>query len=326
MEYWDIIKKSINNEASAEEKAALESWLKEDAANVQLLEDAKATWNMLGETTNTSVNFNANSAWNAVQEKINKENNVVSLTSANNIKWIYRMAAVLVLSLFSTWYFLNRNSSPEELVAQSNNERLRVTLPDGSKVWLNSNSKLTYPKQFNSNTRAVKLEGEAFFDVTKNPEQPFVISNADFEVKVLGTSFNVLAYSKLSDVVVTVVTGTVSFQSNSGESVLLTKDETGTLNKRNKKVNEIINNDTNFMAWQNGKIEFDNTSIKSVCTTIKDYFGIDVIVENQNVYNCKFTGSFNNPTLQEVLTVLENTLNIKTKINQSSITISGDGC
>jgi len=326
MEYWDIIKKSINNEASAEEKAALESWLKEDAANVQLLEDAKATWNMLGETTNTSVNFNANSAWNAVQEKINKENNVVSLTSANNTKWIYRMAAVLVLSLFSTWYFLNRNSSPEELVAQSNNERLRVTLPDGSKVWLNSNSKLTYPKQFNSNTRAVKLEGEAFFDVTKNHEQPFVISNADFEVKVLGTSFNVLAYSKLSDVVVTVVTGTVSFQSNSGESVLLTKDETGTLNKRNKKVNEIINNDTNFMAWQNGKIEFDNTSIKSVCTTIKDYFGIDVIVENQNVYNCKFTGSFNNPTLQEVLTVLENTLNIKTKINQSSITISGDGC
>jgi len=326
MEYWDIIQKYINNEATAEEKAALEAWLKEDVANAQLLEDAKAAWNVSGEPQNTDVTFNSTKAWDSIQEKIKKEDNVISLNGSGNSKWIYRIAAVLVLSLFSTWYFLNRNESVEQLVAQSTNERLMVTLPDGSKVWLNSNSKLTYPKTFNANQRTVKLEGEAFFDVTKNPEQPFVIENADFEVKVLGTSFNVLAYSKLSDVIVTVVTGTVSFQSNSGEGVLLTKDETGTLNKSNRKVNETINNDTNFMAWQNGKIEFDNTSIKSVCATIKDYFGIDVIVENQNVYNCKFTGSFKNPTLKDVLTVLENTLNIKTKTTQTSVTISGAGC
>lgn len=326
MEYWDIILKQINNEASAEEKAALDAWLKEDVANAQLLEDAKAAWNASGKSQFSDVTFNTAKAWNTIQEKIKKEDSVSSLNSSSNTKWIYRIAAVLVLSLFSTWYFLNRNESVEQLVAQSTNERLMVTLPDGSKVWLNSHSKITYPKTFNTTQRAVTLEGEAFFDVTKNPEQPFVIKNTDFEVKVIGTSFNVLAYTKLNDVVVTVVTGTVAFQSNSGNSVLLTKNETGVLNKITRSVAENVNNNANFMAWQNGKIEFDNTSIKSVCATLKNYFGVDVVVENQNVYNCKFTGSFKNPTLKEVLSVLENTLNLKTKVNQKSVTISGAGC
>lgn len=324
MEYWDIIPKYINNEASPSEKAALEAWLNENPANAQLLEDAKAAWNISGDK-HDDVTFDANHAWVSIQNKIKKEDNVIPLNNSSN-KWIYRIAAVLILSLFSTWFFLNKNAAPEELVAQSTNERLMVTLPDGSKVWLNGNSKLTYPKEFNSNKRSVKLEGEAFFDVVKNPDQPFIISNADFEVKVLGTSFNVLAYKKLSDVIVTVVTGTVSFQSNTGEGVLLTKDETGILNKNSHKLVETLNSDNNFMAWQNGKIEFDNTSLKTVCNTLKDYFGIDIVVENPNVNNCKFTGSFKNPKLKDVLMVLENTLNVKTKVSQTNVTISGAGC
>jgi ferric-dicitrate binding protein FerR (iron transport regulator) len=327
MENWDIIVKHLNNEATAPEKQELEAWLKEDMANAALFEEIKLSWEKSGETL-PDDDFDVASGWESVQEKIKQEDNVIPITGRNSgLKWVLRIAAVLVISLFSLWYYTNSNAVPEQMIAQTQGSSQEVTLPDGSKVWLNANSKLTYPKEFNGNTREVKLEGEAFFDVIKDPSQPFIIGNKDFEVKVLGTSFNVMGYANSNEVLVTVVTGTVAFKATTGsQQVILTKDEIGTLNKTDHNVSESSNNDFNFMAWKTRKLRFNNQSIKQVCDALNKHFSIDVIVEDKTIYNCKFTGSFDDAKLQDVLKTMEAALNIKVQTNQNRVTISGKGC
>lgn len=327
MENWDIIVKHLNNEATAAEKQELEAWLKKDMANAALYEEIKLSWQKSGETL-ADDDFDVAAGWESVQEKIKQEDNVIPITGRNSgLKWVLRIAAVLVISLFSLWYYNNSNAIPEQMLAQTQDASQEVTLPDGSKVWLNANSKLTYPKEFIGTDREVKLEGEAFFDVVKDPAHPFIIENKDFEVKVLGTSFNVMGYTNSNEVLVTVVTGTVAFKATTGaQQVILTKDETGTLNKANHMVTESSNSNINFMAWKTRKLRFNNESIKQVCDALKKHFSIDVIVEDKTIYNCKFTGSFDEPKLQDVLKTMEAALNIKVQTNQNRVTISGKGC
>ena len=128
--------------------------------------------------------------------------------------WI-GVAASLALFIFAYTYFftmeLSRSSEPIELVTKttSKGQKATITLPDGSVLKLNSESSITYPKQFNKNVREVSLNGEAFFEVAGNPKKPFIVSSEGLRTKVLGTSFNINAYKDFSEIAVTVVTGRV---------------------------------------------------------------------------------------------------------------------
>lgn len=327
MENWDIIVKYLNQESSPSEKEELEAWLKKDEANALLFEELKQTWKNT-DLAFDDANFDDEKALDRVKEKIKKEDNVIPISGrSSGSMWFLRIAAILIVGVFSLWYYLSGEGPAEQLIAQTQNSTKEVKLPDGSTVWLNAYSKLSYPKEFNGDIRQVQLEGEAFFDVSHNKQHPFLISNKDFDVKVLGTSFNIKGYSNTNEVLVTVVTGTVAFRSTiNNQEVILTKDESGVLNKKNGLLTEAGNENSNFMAWKTHQLKFDNTSVNLVCNTLENYFGIDILVEDKTIYNCKFTGSFENAKLQDVLKIMEASLNIKVKTNQNRITISGKGC
>ncbi|MDZ4666049.1 MAG: FecR domain-containing protein [Bacteroidota bacterium] len=326
MKNWDIIVKYLNNEATAAEKQELEAWLKKDMANAALYEEIKLSWEKSGEAL-PDDDFDVAAGWESVQEKIKQKDNIIPITGRNSsLKWVLRIAAVLVISLSSLWYYNNSDQTVTQLYVSTTNEPRLITLPDGSTIWLNKNSEIWYPEKFDKDERFIQLEGEAFFDVVRNPAQPFKVQNKDFEVRVLGTSFNVLAYKNSKQVVVTVESGTVALTNIHFETLTLTKGEVGSINRSNNHILQTVNADLNFMAWKTRKLSFNNQSIKQVCDALKKHFSIDVIVEDKTIYNCKFTGSFDDAKLQDVLKTMEAALNIKVKTNQNRVTISGKGC
>lgn len=326
MENWDIIVKHLNNEATAAEKQELEAWLKKDMANASLYEEIKLSWEKSGQSL-PDDDFDVAVGWESVQEKIKQEDNVIPITGRNNnFKWVLRAASVLVIGLFiGLTYFMMPKHAANIYVSTTDTPKI-ISLPDGSTIWLNKNSELKYPETFDTDERLIQLEGEAFFDVVKNPAQPFKVQNKAFEVRVIGTSFNVSAYPEAKDIMVTVETGTVNFCGLIDNPVILTKGEVGILNRYDNSIKESNNIDLNFMAWKTRKLRFNNESIKQVCEALKKHFSIDVIVEDKTIYNCKFTGSFDEPKLQDVLKTMEAALNIKVQTNQNRVTISGKGC
>ncbi len=327
MQDWELIAKYIKGEITREEQEQVELWLKADSANAVLLEEVKTTWQNSAQL-NQDIKIDKAKAWDSIQKKIKEEQKIIPITRkapAYN-GWILRAAAILIVGLFATWFFLKFGNETEMILVQTANEEKIITLPDSSTIVLNENSTLTYPKEFAANERKVIIEGEAFFEITKNPIRPFIIENNSFNVKVLGTSFNVSAYENDTTAVVTVVTGTVSFIDKNDYSELLTVGDVGILNKRKQRIEKATNADLNFMAWKTKKLEFTNTSFAEVCKSLKKYFAVDINVKDKGILNCTFTGFFENPKLEDVLKVLEKTLNIKAVINQKNVEITGKGC
>jgi transmembrane sensor len=323
MEIFEIIVKFFNNEADATEKQQMETWLKKDLANVSLFEELKLTWEKTGHIP-VEDDFDTAAALLAVQEKIKQEDNVIPIDRIGlDLKWILRIAAVLIIGFFSLWLFKNINSVSENIIAETHETSKEFILPDGSKVCLNANSKLIYPKKFKSDKRCVILEeGEAFFDVTHDSEHPFVIDNSEFGIKVLGTSFNIKSYSNSNEVLVTVSTGTVAFKSNRlGKELILTKNELGKIDKSNLKFTEVLNSDQNFMAWKTHQLTFENQPLMEVCEVLNNYFHSDIKIMDDKVSITSFTGNFSDPKLDDVLNVLENTLKIKITANQKQVRI-----
>jgi len=328
MDDSELILKYIRGEANKTEREELALWLSSDASNAALFAEMKTAWEMAGKLSQP-FNIDTSKAWNSIQHQILQEqnDNKTLIPSSNKFattSWLFRIAAVLIIALFATWFFVDKD---ELLITVQTGDAKRIlVLQDCTHVFLNENSRFTYPTVFKSNQRAVSLSGEAFFEVTKDSERPFIISNNDFEVKVLGTSFNVSAYDHNPNAVVTVVTGTVTFEDRDGHSVFLLRNEIGVLNKFKHAVEKSKTEDLNFSSWKTRKLEFKNTSFKQVCETLTDYFSVELEVKNETILKCKFTGYFVDPTLEQILSVLEKTLEIKALVNNKHIIITGKGC
>lgn len=327
MEDWELIIKYLKDEISEEERKTIEHWLNADAKNLLLFNEIKYTWNVSG-SQHQPIKINKLKAWESIQQKIHVEEKVIPLTTkkSNYNTWILRVAAILVVGLFATWLALKLNSKPELIMVSTTSDQKMIVMPDGTNIILNKNSILSYSTEFDTDERKVILNGEAFFDVTKNPQKPFIIENKNFQVKVLGTSFDVMAYNSDEEAVVTVVTGKVAFSDKKGNSVLLVKDEVGKLNKTNQQLTKINNLNSNFLSWKTKKLEFNNATVYDVCESLKNYFSVQINVSDKSIYNCKFTGSYSNPKLEEVLKTLEITLNLKIAINGNQLVFSGKGC
>jgi transmembrane sensor len=182
-----------------------------------------------------------------------------------------------------------------------------IELADGSKVWLNADSKIQYPLAFDGKTREVYLNGEAFFEVAKDVKKPFIIHLSNGTVRVLGTSFNVRAYDNEAVVETSVATGKVAFIPR----YATTKKTSDTLyilpnNKvrfeLKKEVVKILNTAaTDDKAWTEGKLIFKSMTLKDICTELERNFGKRTVFLDEEAERFVLTGSFQNNTLEEVL-------------------------
>lgn len=205
--------------------------------------------------------------------------------------------------IVDTTEFFNFNTKN---VVTGQGDHKTVILPDGSTVVLNAGSSLTYPKKFKDNIRKVTLIGEAFFDVKRNINKPFVVHTDHVGIKVLGTSFNVKSYPDDEKIETTLVTGKVEvFQQQKGELVVLEPSERAIFDKKESNIIVDRVNSKNIVAWREGKLIFDKTPLKQVVLDLNRKYNIEFIITSNSLLQYKYTGEFDNLTLEEVLELLK---------------------
>lgn len=182
--------------------------------------------------------------------------------------------------------------------------QFQIILADGTKVWLNSESSIRYPTQFNGNTREVELTGEAYFEVVKNKQQPFYVNAKGIEVEVLGTHFNVNAYADEPLIKTTLVEGSVKV-SRKDNSVLISPGEQAMAANSETGIKVLKVDVQQVLAWQQGFFEFTNISLPEIMRQISRWYNIDIKLEDGK-YNERFGGRINkNLNLEKVLELLK---------------------
>lgn len=193
-----------------------------------------------------------------------------------------------------------------------------LLMPDGSKVWLNSGSQLTYPSEFAKNIRQVELEGEAYFEIAHNKASPFVVKSAETHIKVLGTEFNVSNYLEVGKTFTTLISGKVEVNNHSNKTNLSPGLQSIT-SKNSAKIETKKVNTQMVTAWKEGYFNFDNDDIRTVLTKIKSWYDIQDF-EIKDETSDHFTGSIiRTHKLSHLLAQLEKTSNYKFKIKEGRV-------
>ena len=240
---------------------------------------------------------------------------------------------VVIASLFTNQYIKIDPPTPlASLEKKQNSKGIKSTiqLADGSKVWLNADSKIQYPPRFDGNTREIYLDGEAFFEVAKNLKKPFIIHLANGTVRVLGTSFNIRAYDNEKVVETSVATGKVAFipkyknEDKKQDTVFLTSNNkvsyTYTIEKI--KVTPTIAKDDK--AWTEGRMIFKAMSLLDIATELERNFGKKVVFTDDTAKQYILTGSFQNNTLEEIMYYLSKTKGFYYKITNNELMIAAN--
>ena len=197
----------------------------------------------------------------------------------------------------------------------------KLTLSDGTRVWLNASSRIQFPAVFRSDRREVRVEGEVYFEVSKDSARPFLVRTGDVVVKVLGTSFNVRAYPG-EEYKTTLVEGSVAV-GYLGETMKIRPGQQWVLEKDGPKVHEV--KIKSIVSWKNGDFAFEDQVLPEVFNELERWYDIDVFMSNDAIRNMKFTGIFPRyENINDVLHIIELATCVKCSISGKTIVVSMD--
>ena len=206
------------------------------------------------------------------------------------------VALLLILSVHFYQVYFYRDQPPP-VVAETSlfvpaGQRISLTLSDGTTVWLNAQSRLTYPAVFAGDQRRVTIDGEAFFEVAKDVDKPFIVSANGVDIKVLGTSFNVYSYAKENMNRISLIEGELIIydQTSSDKKVTLYPLDEATIQNHTMKVGKIQNQD--YFLWKEGIYSFENEPLENVFKMLELYFDINFEVKDPVILKWKYTLKF----------------------------------
>lgn len=199
----------------------------------------------------------------------------------------------------------------------------QLVLSDGSKVWLNSDSKLRFPSPFTGAERTVFLEGEAYFEVAHNPDKPFIVSTGDMAVQVLGTKFNVKAYAGDNAVYTTLVSGSVKAGSRqSTKAVILTPNEQCIYTPADDRIKTSIVDPQAFLGWVKGRFIFENETLEEILKQLGRWYDVEIFYQNPEVAQYRFSGNVDRfEQISTLLRMIEKTYPVSFTINGRTIVV-----
>lgn len=328
----DFFKGELTEEQARDLLAWLDSAEGEEFMSAEVLQ----LWSEKSKDTNYKE-WDSKSLW----EKINK--NKEGYPSPQLLKekvakksvlpnWLKVAASLLILVASSMVIFsvMNpKNSDPKTEIFSVNmiekfnppGQKTKIHLPDGSTVYLNSKSRITYNEDFITN-RHISLEGEAFFNVAKDEKNPFTVESNGITTTALGTSFNISTFNKAEKVVVTLVTGKVKLNQKGGkEFLILNPGEESVLSKEESLMDKKMVDVGQKMLWMEGVLRFEDTSMDEMVAVLERWYGVDIKVRgNQGKFVA--SGTFeNNETLKNVLQVLSASIGFDYTLKEKEVLI-----
>ncbi len=318
-----------------------ETWCKENPEKELLIQEASSMVIGLSYEPDVVKSEEIFAAISRVQKRIHKR----ALFSR---KWFYYAAAAIVptASLLVLW--LVGNSQTEELTVAEISSDVRwevnegrevvpLTLSDGSTVQLGPGSRLGYTNGFGITDRFVWLEGEAYFEVIKNTESPFIVNSHNVLTKVLGTTFHVRAYSQDENVSISVTSGKVTVQKKTfkdaeemdpGPELILTPNQQAVVSRKNDKIIKTLIETPAIIKVpeQHRHFIFNDTPISEVFQTLEEAYGIPIAFDNEKLAKCNLTAQLSNEDLFDKLDLICETIQASYQVTDGQIVIRGAGC
>lgn len=320
----ELLVRFLSGECSEQERLSIAQWLEADPKNRIYFKELSALWNASAPSSSFNKEW-LKDDWKKVQHRIDKirVNESSKTTKQRSLLYTFaRLAAVIILGIgiyFYTQHLVSR--VPAQKTIASSGVKI-LTLPDGSKISLNDNATLTYPKIFNQASRDVTLDGEAFFEITADMNKPFLIKTNKVITEVVGTSFNVNSNS--DSVVVTVVTGKVMLYRERNSAIALTVGEQGIYS--DKGLTKRMNSDPNFLSWKTNILTFQNTPLAKVVDDLSRHYGQHIQITSKMLEGCTLTSTFQGQTLEEILQEMTLLFSIEVDRSGDTIMIRGKGC
>lgn len=290
--------------------------------------------------------------------KIKKSGEVPAAVEKNNVRtltyWRWVAAAVLILTISSVFFYSHRQQPVNQLakivirhIYVPYGKTTGIVLPDGTKVKLNAGSAFSYPETFSKTTREVNLEGEGFFEVTKNAKKPFLVHTSLLTVKVLGTVFNVKAYRNDKNIETTLLTGRVQVELKDkpekniillpNEKLIVDNNLPGTANTpytnaREPKIEyqvtalpKIKAEDIKETAWLDNRIIFTNESFEEVAKQLERKYNVQMMFDDQSLKSEQISGVLKNESLEQALQIIKMTTPFKFRVDGRTIYLTHKG-
>jgi transmembrane sensor len=335
---YSIIFKSLTQELEVTEVLELSQWKSLSSGNLREYNDIVLIWEQ-----SASMKLPSSIDEIKAMETIRSKSRIYS-TKKKWITWAIQVAAIITLSvLFSGLNSYFNKATDNQFVSgkvepvyheirAAFGTQAKVELADGTIVFLNSGSKLRFPNTFeNLDIRSVALNGEGFFKVSKNEKVPFVVHTDKLDIQVLGTTFNVDAYDGISSVNVALVEGQVKLKNNSGKGskdlMDLLPNQLASLNLSDHTLVKTYVADLHkYTAWVNGQIVFFGDPIQTVVKKLELWYNVDIVIADKRLEKYRFTGTFIDESLEQILNILSMTspmtYSIKPSVKQADNSMS----
>lgn len=321
----DILIRFLTHRCTPEEMSEVDQWIATSQANADWLFEMERIWS-LKDQLRFSDKQEIEMAYARFMSGLQEKDIEVKVIRKRPVylSWIKYAAAIVLIGLLSTnlYFQIKEEPSSMNIVEVPNGQRASLTLSDGTKVWLNSHSKFSYPAQFSSQKRDVTLEGEGFFEVAHNEKAPFIVHADLLHVKVLGTKFNVRSY-KEEPSSITLAEGKVEVATNDDEhKVTLRPNEQVTYSKEdglivNKSINASL-----VKSWTVGEAAYINKQLTDIVVDLERRFNVHITVKDKEldteIFTCRFKET---AKINQVLTLLKDTRKLDYTIQGDQIQI-----
>ena len=325
-----LLRKYVKDQCSEQELRTLLQWLKSSDHHIGFDWVVQPLWDAIDkdmprpdEEGENELRQEVSSLLSEIRQQKTSDSKV---RSKNRLNGFYRVAAILILALSVTLGALKVLDRPQSVVTyvekmSAKGETKSLLLADGTKVILNSDTKLIIPSNFNKEERIIELEGEGFFDVTPDPDKPFIIKSGDTRVKVLGTSFDFKSYKEDEFIKLTVSTGKVRVNMIDQDLQLaVSPNEHLSISKIDGNVRKESIEENNYIKWIHCSLYFNKEPIREVLKTINRTYNRKVILQCENC-DYRITGTHDNKSIEAVIEAICFTTGLRSKREGGNIVL-----
>ena len=287
----ELLMKYIKGETTPEEREKVVRWLDEDPEHIHQYHSLRKLYDI--------------SLWSPIEESQQEEKQTRTLKPV----WIefLKVAAVILITFLGTKAFFDWKDEPVKMqtVIVPAGQRAELLLTDGTKVWLNSRSKFKFPDRFQKDARNVELDGEGYFEVTHKEEAPFTVHTSRYDVKVLGTEFNVKAYNSKNQFEASLLKGSVEVSNMNKSQVVRLRPDEQVISDGSQLIRSVIL-DKNYFRWKEGLLCLDDESIGGLIDKLELYYDVKIIVQQASLMKYHYSGKFRiSDGVEHVLKVLQ---------------------
>ncbi|MBR8535151.1 DUF4974 domain-containing protein [Carboxylicivirga sediminis] len=330
IDYRNLMVRFFDKTATDDELQKLSEWLKESDENKQLFNEFNESYQFADISVKGWI-YDTDANWKQLKNRIQskQKSGKIRMLTSRQYNWLSVAAIITLLLMVGSMARLLMNQSQTEF----NNQKLSVIAPpgqksqvvlqDGTRVWLNSGTELTYKYDVDDNKRIVTLDGEAFFDVAKDKERPFIVQTYGIDLVVYGTRFNVYSYKDERIIETTLEEGSVGVKVHaSGKEWLMKPGQQCIYNKELQAVKMEETNVSFYTAWTNNKLIFDDNTFIEVVRKLERWYGVHIELDEELFTSERFTLTITHESLTEVMELIKVVAPIQYTINERNVRIT----